>query len=74
MSGPESNGNKGVQQSTLTGAPPPLQMIDCHMLDIHLGGVLLFYGNAVGVFYGPSRLGCLKNKDNFYIRIKKKEK
>ena len=59
QSGPGNDGNEGVlripQSSSITGASPS----DC--LVSYLGHSLEggSYSSAVGIFYSPSRLGCL---------------
>ena len=56
QSGPGSDGNEGVllisQSSSITGTTPS----DC---------LVSYPGDAIGVFYRPSRLGQLKEKSNF---------
>ena len=57
----ESNGNKGLlhipQSSRITGASPSDSLVSYigHLLVV--GGDLLFYRDAAGVFSSPSRLG-----------------
>ena len=67
QSRPGNNGNEGVlcvpQSSRITGTSPS----DCLVLYLgySLVGVLPLHRGAVSVFYCPSRLGKIMNKDIF---------